>query len=141
MKPYHFAVAFMAIYTACAQVSFAQTLGGGEGPDISIWRVLLALLFCLLVGLLVIWFLHARQMGGKAASKSLLKKFSLADKATHVREIEIIDMRKLNPHFDACLVRCRGQEYFILLGTQGATILSDSAVSRDGERAADSHAQ
>lgn len=106
----------------------AQNLGGGESPDISIWRILLALIVSLFVALGAIWLVYQRQRGGLRGSlidMSWLSKWGIVANHTDAREIEIVDMRKLNQQTDVCLLRCQNRDYFILIGSEGPIVLHE----------------
>jgi len=126
MKRLLFSVCALFAIAALPPPALAQQLGGGESPDISIWRILLALLLSLLLGGLVIWFLYMRNVASDKARElpAWLTKFKVGRVTLRSRDIEILDMRKLNAQTDACLLNCRGTEYFLLLGSDGVTILS-----------------
>ena len=100
----------------------AQQLGGGGAPDISLVRVFLALLVCLIVAVLAVWLLRQRIKGG--GTLPLFTRFG----TTNAR-IRLIETRRVAPQSDVCLVECDGQEYLLLLSPAGASVLRQGLVS------------
>ncbi len=118
--------------------AFAQRLGGAESPDFSIWRILLALLVCLLLALFAIWFLYNRNIGGGQGRRfTIPKSLSILAGPAQERHIEIVEIRKLSAQQDICLLRNAGREYLILLSGEQNRVLRESPVSRDPGEADD----
>lgn len=88
-------------------------LGGGGDVDISIGRIVVAFVICIIVAVLAI--LLIRQRGGRI---NLAQWFARV--VPRSREIDIVETQRLNPHSDICLVRHDGREYLLIL-QQGAT--------------------
>ena len=118
---------FAMLNIGLADSAMAQQLGGGDSPDISFWRILLSLVMCLLIAVVVIWFLYARNMkqSRPGQTPSWLNGLPFLKEEGQTREIDIVEMRKLNPTTDICLLKCREREYLVLLGSDGVTILQE----------------
>ncbi|MEM8697274.1 MAG: flagellar biosynthetic protein FliO [Pseudomonadota bacterium] len=88
----------------------AQTLGQGDGgPDISIWRVIGALLFCLLLAAGAAFALRHRMRGGG-------QLLPLGE-----RRLRLIETLRLSQQTDLCLVDCDGE--ILLLGISAAGVV------------------
>lgn len=98
----------------------APRLGGGESLNVSLGRMIAAILICIVVALLAALLL--RQRGGKINLAALFARMELRPRA-----IEVVETRRLSPHADICLVRHGGQEYLLLLLAGGARILRERA--------------
>ncbi len=107
----------------------AQSLGGGQSPDVSIWRIILALLICLILAGLLITLLYLKNM--RNVDLKFLPKFLPAGRNLEERDIQILDQRRINTQTDICLVRCRDVEYLILLSSDTIKILSKKAAFDD----------
>lgn len=88
-------------------------LGGGGDVDLSLGRIVVAFVICIIVAVLAI--LLIRQKGGRIDLAQWFAKV-----APRSREIAIVETQRLNPHSDICLVRHDGREYLLVL-QQGAT--------------------
>lgn len=98
---------------ATAARAAAPRLGGGGDVDVSLGRIVIAFVICIIVAVLAI--LLIRQRGGKVDLARLFARLE-----PRAREIEVIETRRLNPHSDICLVRHDDREYLLVL-QQGAT--------------------
>lgn len=99
--------------------AIAQRLGGGSAPDISIGRVVAALVLCLFAICLVV--LTLKRGGGLNLSQ--LRPLAGVPIG---RRISIIETRRISQHADLCLVRCDGRDFLILTSQQQQTVLRES---------------
>lgn len=103
-----------------AQPAWADRLGGGSDLGISLTRIVMALLLCLMLAALAALLL--KRSGGKidfAALRGLVARMPAA------RRIEVIETRRVSQHADICLMRCDGREYLILSAAHQQTVLRE----------------
>jgi flagellar biogenesis protein FliO len=93
--------------------AMAQRLGQGGGTDVSIWRVVLALLFCLALGGAAIFVLRRRYRGARPLSFG------------RERRLQLFENIRLSHQVDLCIVSRDGQEYLIAASPQGVTVVDD----------------
>ncbi len=87
-------------------------LGGGAALDVSLTRIVMALLICLtLAGLAAVL---VKRGGGRLTLPNRTE-----------RRIAVIESRRISPHADLCLLRCDGQEYVILSSATGQQVLRE----------------
>lgn len=112
----------------------AQQLGGGGATvDVSIVRIFAALLLCLAAAFGLALVIRARK-GGVLARR--MGWFSGAMAGS--RRIKIVETRRATPFADICLVQCDGDEYLLLCGPSGQTILrSPDGPGREAEERSD----
>lgn len=98
----------------------AQTahLGGGEPLNLSLTRIVAALILCLMVAALAALLL--KRGGGRV---DLARVRALVSALPAKRRIEPIETRRISQYADLCLVRCDGQEYLILSSQQQQLVL------------------
>lgn len=87
-------------------------LGGGAALDVSLTRIVVALLVCL--ALAVLAAVLVKRGGGR---------LTLPNRAE--RRIAVIESRRISPHADLCLLRCDGREYMILSSATGQQVLRE----------------
>lgn len=100
---------------ACAA---GHRLGGGGAVDVSLGRIVLAFVICIIVAVLAI--LLIRQRGGKIDLAHLF-----AHLEPRARVIQILETRRLNPHSDICLVRHDDREYLLVLQAGATHVLRE----------------
>lgn len=112
----------------------AQTLGQGEATGISLWRVVGALLLCVLVA-----FLGGLALQWKMTGRIGLSNLQRMGRYRSSRRLRLIETMRLNQHVDLCLVYCDGRELLIAASGEGAQILErkrpsslDAAAEADG---------
>jgi hypothetical protein len=103
--------------------------GGGGGVDVSLTRIVTALILCLMLAALAVLLL--KRSGGKVDLPALRGLFARMPVAA--RRIEVIETRRVSQHAEVCLLRCDGRDYLILCAQQQQTVLRDSpsAVEED----------
>lgn len=118
----------MRLRQACSAIWFAQLatpalaspgrLGGGGAVDVSLTRIVVALLLGTMLAVLAA--LAIKRGGGRFDMAVMRRLFA---KLPVVRRIEVIESRRVSQHADLCLVRCDGEEYLILSSAQQQQIL------------------
>ncbi len=88
-----------------AGAAAAPRLAGGGALDISLTRIVAALVLCLLAAMLAAILM---KRGGGRIDLSRLRQ------GVGERRIAVIESRRISPHADLCLLRCDGDEYLIL---------------------------
>jgi flagellar biogenesis protein FliO len=101
------------VMLSTAMPATAQRLGQGAGADISIWRVLLALLFCLALGAAAIFLLRRRYRGARPLAFG------------RERRLQLVENIRLSHQVDLCIVSRDGREYLIATSPQGVTVVDD----------------
>lgn len=102
---------------ALATPALAQRLGTGGGPDISIVRVVAALILCLFAALALALVLSKRGIGGA-------KLPGFLGELRNRGRVRVIESRRISVHADLCLVSFEDEELLILCGPGGAEVLS-----------------
>lgn len=101
-------------------------LGGGQPLEVSLGRIVSALVICIIIAVLAV--LLIRQRGGKIDLHAYLGRFQVKPRA-----VQVVETRRLSQHADICLVRHGGREYLLLLLAGDARILSEQAVAERAE--------
>lgn len=99
--------------------------GGGGGVDVSLTRVISALVLCLMLAALAILLL--KRNGGKVDLPRLSGLFARVPVAA--RRIDVIETRRVSQHAEICLLRCDGRDYLILCSAQQQQVLRDAPVA------------
>jgi hypothetical protein len=108
--------ALLLLCTALPAAAASGRLGGGGGDvSVSIWRILAALVICAAVAFAAVLVIRRQGLGGA--------RRLLASVPRRVRQIEVVETRRLSPHADISLVRQDGQEYLLLLFAGGSRVL------------------
>ena len=112
-------VALVAVATFSATPALAQRLGGGTASDISVGRIVAALVLCVIAAVLAILLL--KRGGGRIdfAGLTSFRKLAVA------RRIDVVETRRISQHADLCLVRCDGQDYLILTAQGQQSVLRE----------------
>lgn len=100
--------------------AYAQQLGGANTPDVSIVRVFLALLVCLIVAVFAVLLLRQKFQGG---SLPLFTKLAARSNRLH-----LVESRRIAPQSDLCLVRCDNEEYLLLIAPASVSVLAQHPV-------------
>jgi flagellar biogenesis protein FliO len=93
----------------------AQRLGGAASADVSLVRIFLALLFCLILAGLAILLLRQRLAGGRLG---VLPRLQSAG-----QRIRLVESRRISPQAEVSLVDVDGAEYLLLLSAGGPLLL------------------
>lgn len=109
--------------------SNAASLGSGEPLQVSLARIVAALVFSIIVAALAI--LMIRQRGGKF---DLAAWFGRLERRP--RPIRVVETRRLSQNADICVVRHGGREYLLLLMAGDARVLSEGEPEADEIREA-----
>jgi hypothetical protein len=92
----------------------AQTLSGGDpGPDVSLWRIIAALLLC--VGLAIAAVFAMRRRFGAGGGLVLF--------ANRERRMHLVECIRPSPALGICLIRCDDKEYLVAVGPQGGSLI------------------
>lgn len=110
-----------ALMAAAPALAGAGRLGGGQPLEVSLGRIVSALVICIIIAVLAV--LLIRQRSGKIDLQALFGRFQVRPRA-----IEVVETRRLSPHADICLVRNAGREYLLLLLAGNARILREEPV-------------
>jgi flagellar biogenesis protein FliO len=90
----------------------AQRLGAGVAePDIPVWRVLGALVICLMLAGGAAFALRKRLGGAVPAAKG------------RERRLQLVETLRLSHQIDVCLVRCGEDEFMIAATPHGASLI------------------
>jgi hypothetical protein len=109
-----------------ASPAMAQArLGGGGSLDLSLTRIGMALILCLMLAALAV--LLIKRSGGRVDLSAIRRR--LASTLPQQRRIDVIESRRVSLHADICLVRCDSREYLILCAPQQQTVLRETDVA------------
>ncbi|WP_230635828.1 hypothetical protein [Sphingomonas sp. Leaf4] len=100
-----------------ASAASAPRLAGGGALDISLTRIVAALVLCLMAAALAAILL--KRGGGRID----LSRLGMLRRTVRERRIAVIESRRISPHADLCLLRCDGNEYLILSSATGQQIV------------------
>lgn len=115
-----------AALLAAAPALAGGRLGGGQPLEVSLGRIVAALVICIIIAVLAA--LLIRQRSGKIDLHALFGRLQ-----SRPRSIEVVETRRLSPHADICVVRHSGREYLLLLLAGNARILSEEPVALQAE--------
>ena len=115
---------------AMSSPALAQTahLGGGGELNLSLTRIVSALILCVMVAALAA--LALKRGGGRV---DLSRMRGLLSTLPAKRRIEPIETRRISQYADLCLVRCDGQEYLILSSQQQQLVLKSPEAAPSAE--------
>jgi len=110
-------IAIAALFAVnCAAQAQAQTLGTATDAEISIWRIVLSFLLCVLVAVAAALFMRAR-MGGLLPSLP----FSIA----RPRRLKVVESVRLSATSSLSIVDCDGREMLFLVAGGESKIVAD----------------
>ena len=115
-----------ALLAAAPALAGGGRLGGGQPLEVSLGRIVAALVICIIIAVLAA--LLIRQRSGKIDLYALFGRLQ-----TRPRAIEVVETRRLSPHADLCVVRHSGREYLLLLLAGNARILSEQPIADQPE--------
>ncbi|MDF2385685.1 hypothetical protein JMG10_29740 [Nostoc ellipsosporum NOK] len=118
------ACACLTAFLVHAPAALAQPgrLGGGGGLNLSLTRIVMALLLCLMLAALAA--LALKRSGGRI---DLPRLRGLVAALPAQRRVEVLETRRASQYADICLLRCDGREYLVLCGQQQQLLLRESA--------------
>lgn len=113
----------LAVLLVHAPVALAQPgrLGGGGSLNLSLTRIVMALLLCLMLAALAA--LALKRGGGRIALPRLR---GLVAALPAQRRVEVLETRRVSQYADVCLLRCDGREYLVLCAQQQQLLLRES---------------
>lgn len=115
----------MMMITPPALAQAGRLGGGGGGVDVSLTRIVMALILCLMLAGLAAMLL--KRGGGKIDLAGLQTLFSRMPAAA--RRIDVVETRRISQYADVCLLRCDGRDYLILCAANQQTILNTTPTS------------
>ncbi len=115
-----------ALIAASPALAGGARLGGGQPLEVSLGRIVSALVICIIIAVLAV--LLIRQRSGKIDLRTFFGRFQVRPRA-----VEVVETRRLSPNADICLVRHGGREYLLLLLAGDARILSEHALDARAE--------
>ena len=115
-----------ALLAAAPALAGAGRLGGGQPLEVSLGRIVSALVICIIIAVLAV--LLIRQRAGRLDLHAFFGRFQVRP-----RSIEVVETRRLSPNADICVVRHSGREYLLLLLAGSARILSEEPVAPPAE--------
>lgn len=121
----------VSVFLLIATPSLASPgrLGGGGALDVSLTRIVMSLLLCVMIALLAA--LAMRRGGGRLDLKAVRGLFLKLPAPR--RRIEVIETRRVSQHADVALLRCDDREYLVLCGANQQTILCEMPSEAKGE--------
>lgn len=93
-------------------------LGGGGDLQISLGRIIISLVICIIIAALAILLL--RQRSGRIDLAALFARIE-----PRPRQIKVVETRRLSPHADISLVQQGGREYLLVLQVGSVEVLRD----------------
>lgn len=119
----HYGVCAAAILLlmACTQPAIAQHFGQGMDDGISVWRIVAALLLCSGIAVVAALFLKFRFTNGRTGLQIGRSK----------PRLQMIEILRIRPQIDLCIVACDGEELLIMTTPQGASLLRPLSHSTD----------
>ncbi|MDB5441401.1 MAG: Flagellar biosynthesis protein FliO [Caulobacteraceae bacterium] len=117
----------LALATGLAGVAEAQVLGQGPAPGVSAWRVVAALVLCLVLAVAGAVALKSR-LGARAPKVWPLQGLNLwrwRTAARGGRRVEALESIRLSPQVEVCLFNCDGRAFLAVATTQGGLQVVD----------------
>lgn len=99
---------------ASAGPALAQNLGQAASPDVPVWRVLGALVLCLLLA-----------VGAAFALKTRLRGTAPLFSVAAQRRLQLVETVRLSHQVDVCLLTCDGREIIVAASPHGAVFLPE----------------
>lgn len=123
--------AMTAIAAAMPLPALAQHLGGGTDPEISLVRIIVALVICIAAAAALALVIAKRGLLAKGGPAKRWSREGLRAKLRSRHRITIVEARRISPHADICLARCDGREYLIVCGPGDIRVLAEGAAMPD----------
>lgn len=100
--------------------AFAQRLGqASDNTDVAWWRVIGALVLCLLLAAGAAFALRYRLRG------------SVRLPSAQGRRLRLVESLRLSHNVDVCLLECDSEHFLVAATPQGAVLLSGHSIGRD----------
>lgn len=96
-------------------------LGGGGSLDLSLTRIVMSLVLCLMLAALAAF---ALKRSGERIDFKRMRGLIAALPAQ--RRIDVIETRRISQYADVCLLRCDGREYLVLCAQQQQLVLRET---------------
>lgn len=115
-----------ALAWAPAAVAASQTLGGGGGAEVPVWRVLGALVICLTLAVAAAVALRAR-LGAIGVAPPPVWGGRLGGRETsgvRERRLRVLESVRLSHQVDVCLMTCDEREFIVATSPEGAFLIS-----------------
>ncbi|WP_322966402.1 hypothetical protein [Sphingomonas fuzhouensis] len=109
----------MAVSLVTMLAAAPARLGGGGALDVSLGRIVSALLVCLLLAGAAALLL---KRGGGRIDWTALRRWQ----AVPERRIAVIETRRISAHADICLFRCDDEDFLILSSATAQRVLRRS---------------
>ena len=116
----------VAVAAGAATPAMAQHLGGGEAPEVSVVRIGAALVGCLVAAIGLVVMKKRGMVSGTIAGSLSAWVGALAKPG----RVTVLEARRISAHADLCLVRCDNEEFLLLCGPAGTTVLRTAPTQR-----------
>ena len=110
------------VFSFAPSAALAQRLGGAATPEISVWRIVLALTVSLAIGIAAIYLLRGRHKNGKSQRIGDFLKRKMHEGDAILR---VIARQRLSAETEIILLQCRDQEYLLIAGTAHSSLLAN----------------
>ncbi len=117
--------AVLAVIAANPALAATPRLAGGGALDISLTRIVLALLLCMAAAVAAVLILKGK--GGRLD----LSGFRAIARVHADRRIAVLETRRISAHADACLLRCDGIDYLILSSANQQQVLRETPAATE----------
>lgn len=115
-----------------AAPALGQRLGQAQGSDVPIWRVAIALLFCLALAAGAAFILRRRMGGGGGGLRGLGGLRGWAG-LRRERRLRLIESVRIGPQAYLSIVACDGAELLIASGPQGTQVIKPELTPPPGD--------
>lgn len=120
-------LAIVVLLAASTVSAHAQAIGISEPIVPSITRLVAGLFICCLIAIMAALLLKRALHGGVALPRSWSFMRSLA--VPDLRQLTVLETRRLSPHADVCRLASQGREYLLVVSPSGVTLLSSDAAT------------
>jgi hypothetical protein len=122
-------LASLFVFAGPFDSAFAQSLNQTSGIEIPWWRVISALIFCLLLAVGAALAIKVKLQGGEAINASFWRQpgqsLKLFDGGP--RRLKLIETLRLSHQVDICLVKCGDGDFVVAATPHGAFIVHNSS--------------
>jgi hypothetical protein len=113
-----------ALLWLSAMPAFAQKLGQGADDDVSVWRVLAALLLCMVLAIAGAFMLrsgHLRLGAGRGLAALFPTKCGPAKRG---RRLAVVETVRLGHQAELSIVTCDGEDLLVSSSAQGVALVA-----------------